>query len=84
MGAMTLTFPAPPVSLVDFNKTVRIKRRKTLLAGYKLSHRGKTYMYTLAWNAFYQLAVKSIPDDFYDWQDDALDLFLEEHMDASS
>lgn len=82
MGTTALVLPALPTSMKGFNETVRIKHRRTLLAGYKMSYKGKRYLSLMVWNVFYQLAVKSIPDDFYDWQDDALDVFLEEKSSA--
>lgn len=75
MEAMAL---ALPVRMVGFHEVLRIRQRRTILTGYRIRNKGKAYVHLLAWNAFYSLAVKLIPDDLYDWQDDDLDLFLEE------
>lgn len=44
MGTTALVLPALPTSMKGFNETVRIKHRRTLLAGYKMSYKGKRYL----------------------------------------
>lgn len=75
MGAMTL---ALPVRIHSYQESLRIRQRKIMLSGYRVGHRGRDYLYMAAWNALFSLAERLIPDDFYDWQDEELDIFLQE------
>lgn len=84
MGAMTLTMPVIQVpSVPEIAGKLRTQRRRVLIAGYKLSLRGRTAASILVWNSLYSVAVRSIPDDLYDWEDDELETLLSERSASS-
>lgn len=74
MPVSTLHLPAAVVAVPS---NVKKSGRIAGLSSRKAFFHSRRYLANRAWGAFYSMAVTMIPDDLYDWEDDAVMSVLE-------
>lgn len=86
LATLTARFPGFPEQVTaPMNhgfETIKAVQHKASLAGHRKIVRSKMFMLTVAYSALYRTAEYLIPDDAYDWEDDAVAEFLGEDLNA--
>lgn len=73
-----------PAAVVAVPSNVKKSGRIAGMSSRKAFFRGRRYLANQAWGTFYSMAVTMIPDDLYDWEDDALTAALENEQSTDS